>query len=345
MLRSSLLPLGLGLAVLAAGCGGSEPQATRAAASVTEQLPAGRIVFRRYSDAAQTHGAIFTIRTDGTRERRLTNPPVGTSDDKPDWSPDGKQVVFQHCGESIQCSIWTMPATGGKATAVRVHCRLKGGDCDASDPSWTPDGRIVLTLSQGSVRTLGGQDQIQQSEIELVDPRTGHQRTIIALKGWKGDLLTPAMSPDRRTVAYTHSNAIRIKPSAGEALFTVGVDGRGNRRVAPWDLGGGDGPSFSPTGTILFRSHAGHDDNRQSDFWTVRRDGSDLKQLTHFKEGTLVRSASYSPDGDWIVSATDGVGGNADLFAMQANGTGKVFITHTELWDSAPDWSPKEVTR
>ncbi len=344
MPRSPLLPLLLGLAVVAPGCGGSEPQAARPAASVTEQLPAGRIAFRRYSDVAQSHGAIFTIRTDGTGERRLADPPAGTSDDKPDWSPDGKQVVFQQCSDSVGCSVWTVPAAGGNATQVRVRCRLKGGDCDTSDPSFTPDGRIVLTLSQGSVRTLGGQDQIQESAIVLVNPRTGHQRTVIALKGWKGDLLAAAMSPDRRTIAYTHANAVRIEPSAGKALFTVGVDGRGNRRVAPWELGGGDGPSFSPTGTILFRSNE-DDEARQSDFWTVRPDGSHLKQLTHFKEGTLVRSASYSPDGKWIVSATDGVGGNADLFAMHANGTGKVFITRTELWDSAPDWSPKAVTR
>jgi TolB protein len=343
MLRSPLLPLGLGLAVLATGCGGSEPQPTRPAASVTKQLPAGRIAFRRYSDAAKTHGSVYTIKTDGTGERRLNNPPDGSTDDKPDWSPDGKQVVFQHCGEGMPCSVWTVPAAGGRATQVRVHCRLKG-DCDTSDPSFTPDGRIVLTLSQGSVRTLGGQDQIQESAIVLVNPRTGRQRTVIALKGWRGDLLAAAMSPDRRTIAYTHANAVRIEPSAGKALFTVGVDGRGNRQVAPWELGGGDGPSFSPTGTILFRSYE-DDETRQSDFWTVRPNGSDLKQLTHFKEGTLVRSAGYSPDGHWIVSGTDGVGGNADVFAMHADGTGKVFITRTEAWDSAPDWSPRGVSK
>src|SRR4051794_41927713 len=114
MLRSPLLPLAFGLVLAAAGCGGSEPQAARPAAAVSEQLPAGRIVFRRYSDAARTHGSIFTVKTDGTGERRLSNPPDGTSDDKPDWSPDSKQGVFMHCGDAIPCSVWTVPATGGR---------------------------------------------------------------------------------------------------------------------------------------------------------------------------------------------------------------------------------------
>jgi Tol biopolymer transport system component len=46
----------------------------------------------------------------------------------------------------------------------------------------------------------------------------------------------------------------------------------------------------------------------------VRPNGKDLTQLTHYKQGTLVLSTSYSPDGKWIVHATNGVQGNADVF-------------------------------
>ena len=51
-------------------------------------------------------------------------------------------------------------------------------------------------------------------------------------------------------------------------------------------------------------------------------------------------SASYSSDGKWIVHATNGVDGNADVFVMRADGTGNQPVTRTELWDSAPDWGP-----
>jgi Tol biopolymer transport system component len=53
-----------------------------------------------------------------------------------------------------------------------------------------------------------------------------------------------------------------------------------------------------------------------------------------------VLSTSYSPDGDWIVHATNGIDGNADLFVMRADGTDNQRVTRTELWDSAPDWGP-----
>ena len=68
--------------------------------------------------------------------------------------------------------------------------------------------------------------------------------------------------------------------------------------------------------------------------------GTGLRRLTRFKNGTTVLSASYSPDGEWIVYASNGVGGNADLFIMRADGTDNRPLTRTKLWDSAPDWGP-----
>ena len=87
---------------------------------------------------------------------------------------------------------------------------------------------------------------------------------------------------------------------------------------------GGDHPVFSPDGTILFRSYE-HDEAKQSDYWTVRPDGKDLMQLTHYK----------------LVNATNGVEGNADVFVMRADGTGNTPVTHSKLWDSTPDWGPE----
>jgi TolB protein len=55
--------------------------------------------------------------------------------------------------------------------------------------------------------------------------------------------------------------------------------------------------------------------------------------------GRRVLSASYSPDGAWIVHASDGYGG-ADLFVMRADGTDNRRLTSTKWWDSAPDWEP-----
>lgn len=135
-----------------------------------------------------------------------------------------------------------------------------------------------------------------------------------------------------------------MKPARAAALYTVGIDGSANRRITPWKLGGGDHPSFSPQGTILFRSYEDQEPE-QSNLMTVRPGGTGLTQLTHLKDGTLLLSASYSPDGRWIVYASDGVGEGADLHLMRADGTGSRPLTLTRAWDSAPDWGPGTTSR
>jgi TolB protein len=337
LIRPSAVAL-LAVGVLAA-CGSEDGPSTAPAgttAAKPSELPPGRIAFRRWLDDAKTHGAIFTVRTDGAGERQLTNPESG-ADDYPDWSPDGRLIAYQHCADGEPCSVWTVDAAGGEPRQLHVHCRLKG-DCDAASPAWTPDGQLVVTLAQGRVHTLGGQPQIQQSAIEQIDLRTGQQRTIHKRTGWAGDAMDPQVSPDGRTVIYTPLNSARSKPPFAKAIFALDGDGSHHHPVTSWDLGGGDHPVFSPDGLILFRSHE-DDESRQSDFWTVRPDGAGLKQLTHFKEGALVTSASYSPDGAWIVYSSDGDGG-ADLHVMRADGTGQRVLTSTKWWDSAPDWQP-----
>ena len=50
---------------------------------------------------------------------------------------------------------------------------------------------------------------------------------------------------------------------------------------------------------------------------------------------------SFSPDGKSLVFGSTGIGGNADLYIMNADGSGITPITRTAAWESAPAWSPK----
>ena len=346
LVRVSMLAVGLVITVVAAGCGGSGQSPKAGATSgptvaANVELPGGRIAFRRFLDDAQTHGAIFTINLDGSDERQLTDPPVGYVDDQADWSPDGKRVAFERCGEVEPCQVFTVAADGGRPHKVEARCELRP-ICDVANPAWTPDGRLVVTLAQGRERSDPTIDEnwIQQSTVELLDLNNGRQRTIVERRDWTGDANAGAVPPDGRTVIYIRRNSWRSKPAGQQAIFAVNFDGSEHRRLTPWELGGGDHPVFSPDGTILFRSFE-HDETKQSDYWTVRPNGKDLTQLTHYKQGTLVLSTSYSPDGKWIVNATNGVEGNADVFVMRADGTGNTAVTHSKLWDSAPDWGPE----
>lgn len=347
MNSTHLIPaVGLGIVVLAAGCGGTSDPPIGAATSADPSvraaqvdLPAGRIAFRRFLDEAQTHGAIFTANPDGSDEKQITDPPAGYDDNQPDWSPDGRRIAFERCSENKPCSAFTVAADGGHPRKVRARCRLKP-ICDVNSPSWMPDGRLLVGVAQGRERNRGELNQIQQFSVDLIDLARRTQRTIVKRTGWRGDTHTPAASPDGRTIVYKRWNSWRTKPVNGQALYVVDADGSNHHRVTPWRLGAGDHPVFSPDGSkILFRSFE-QQESKQSDFWTVHPEGSGLTQLTNVKPGTLVLSASYSPDGAWIVHATDGVDGNADVFVMRADGTGNQPVTRSKLWDSAPDWGP-----
>ncbi len=78
--------------------------------------------------------------------------------------------------------------------------------------------------------------------------------------------------------------------------------------------------------------------------YTVRKDGTDLRQLTFAHGGTVQYFASsYSPDGRRITFArTPGIGpdGNADVYTMNVDGTHVRRVTNNALWDSRPDWGP-----
>jgi TolB protein len=331
------------MALTDSACGGAgdDPAAsksTEADKSSARDLPPGRFAFRRFLDDAQTQGAVFTIKTDGSGEKQITHPPTGTVDDQPDWSPDGKRLAFERCSDQTGCVAMVVPSQGGQPRPVKMKCRLSGG-CDASAPAWTPDGRLVIELAQGTEKVTGEARQIQRQSLELVDLSTRAQRTIVKQDNWSGGQVGPTVSADGRTVVYTRENSWLAKPAFAAALYSVGIDGSGNRRITPFELGGGDRPAFSPDGVVFFRSYDG-DDARQSDYWTVKPNGEALAQLTHVKKGTLVLSGSYSPDGQWIVHASDGAGGAADLYVMKADGSENRPFTRTKAWDSAPDWGP-----
>jgi Tol biopolymer transport system component len=63
---------------------------------------------------------------------------------------------------------------------------------------------------------------------------------------------------------------------------------------------------FSPDRMILCRSYE-HDETKQSDYWTVRPNGKDVTQLTHYKAGHARSLKLLLPDGKWIVHAANGV--------------------------------------
>jgi TolB protein len=312
----------------------------------------GRIAFRRFLDFDQTTGAIFTTRPDGTRERQVTHPESGDVDRNPDVSPDGRRIVFQREGEMMS-DIFVVNSDG---TGLRQltntaypegNCLPESGECNGA-PAWSPDGRwIVFNRAYGPVVD----DLVETQALFVMRANGTHVRQLTQLDppatGATGEDSEPQFSPDGTRVLFQRVNVRTAKPDGGVALWIRNLRTGAEHRITPYRLHAGDTPDWSPNGKkILFHDNWDIPDGN-ANLYTVRPDGTHLKQLTFLDDGvTRYLGSSFSPDGKWItVGKRPSTGGpelnTADVVIMRANGKGERLVTRTELYDSYPDWGPE----
>lgn len=310
----------------------------------------GRIAFRRFLNLERTTGAVFTIEPDGSDERQITRPPQGFVDRNPDVSPDGRRIAFER--EGVDCGpacvfdeIFVVDADGSNLTQLTrnppdTDCD-HGGACNGS-PAWSPNGKqIAFRRASGPIID----DLIEELGIYVMNSDGSNVRQITQKeRPALGEDTDPQWSPDGRKLVFQRNNVRTATPTDGVALWTVNLRSGRERRVTPFDLRAGDTPDWSPDGQrILFHSNLDGPDTISANLYTIRADGTDVRQLT-FAEGGVTQylGSSYSPDGKMITFGrrpeTGGVA--ADVFVMRVDGTNVQPVTRTVLYDSYPDWGP-----
>ena len=316
----------------------------------------GRIAFERYRFSDKPLWAeIWVTNPDGTGERRITHAPRGYLDRGPDWSPDSSRIAFNRCApDDGRCTLWVVKPDGNDERMLSPSCRQ-----GVSDPSSCPDDSFPAYSPDGHHLAFGRFDGAEDS-IVIADTNLRHPRQVFSFGHSRGapDVGNPAWSPDGKRIAFVVSNAngTKYKPVNGIAISIVNADGTGLHRLTPWKLRAGAGPEgidWSPDGTrILFRTHPHAGTDAGGNLYTIRPDGSGLRQLTHFEPydtapGAL-RTGSYSPDGSSILFATyhgavtvsPSSSNLPDVFVMSADGTDVRPVTRARNWDGDPDWGP-----
>jgi TolB protein len=101
--------------------------------------PLGNLIVYQSAAGNIDHAVTFTIRPDGTRERRLPLFLGGGS--YPSWSPDGRKLAFAH-GDHLAILDLASGRTQQLPGCPRGTCY---GD---AFPAWSPDGRKIAFLRE-----------------------------------------------------------------------------------------------------------------------------------------------------------------------------------------------------
>jgi Tol biopolymer transport system component len=127
-------------------------------------------------------------------------------------------------------------------------------------------------------------------------------------------------------------------------LFVMNADGTNQTLLLENPLSAEDwiwmgGPArWSPDGEkILFKTYSTVDD-LSGKIWVVNSDGSNPQVLLDFPDADE-GAAAWSPDGTKIAFSSD-IGGDHDLYVMNADGTNVQALTDNNSDDGSASWSP-----
>ncbi len=343
-LRASLASLALVLAM--SGCSaltGTSTPSPHPAATLPAP-PAGQLVYRRYLDSAQTTGALFVSDTAGSHEVQVTQPGENETDGDPDWSPDGKRIVFDKlldAGSSHEVhEVAIMNADGTGVTVLTAGAPAQDTVIPGFDdfPVFSPDGaRIVYEEASGTANDVG----IEHSSIRVMNADGTGSQLVLAFPEFTTGVGGLAWSPDGKQILYGLINSPAESPANGRSFFLVGVDGTGNHQLgSDWTAGDDGNPSWSAaSNTIVFRV-AADEETGIGNYFQISPDGTGLKQVTHYPNTLLGHKVTISPDGKWISYGIANSKGVLHVAIARIDGTAARVLRPKTLDTSYPDWSP-----
>lgn len=262
------------------------PQLTNGPSSVAWSPDSREVV---YSMA----GSLWRQRIDSTTAKQLTDGPG--YDYQPDWSPDGKSVVYVEYQKNAM-ELWLLDLTTGETK------QLTNGGAVNVEPRWSPDGRqIVFVSTSYHKRFHVFRANVQDGKLENVVRMTGETKSDLRRYYYSAydTEINPVWTRDGKSILFI-SNRGHIHGTGGFWLMKAepGAEAREiHYEETNWDAR----PDFSPDGSrMVYSSYLG---GEWHNLWVMPGNGGDAFPLTyHNWDSGNVR---WSPDGKTLAFITN----------------------------------------
>lgn len=309
---------------------GPRTEAPRETCRPSGSMPAGSASVGITGRIAYSSDDVRVTSIDGTNDQAVVTTEADEFD--PSWSPDGRKLAFR---------LAPGPGLGNAADIAVVDvatCQVTNLTNLSSaynwSPAWSPDGTTIAFASHR------GTDRDQN--LYLMDTDGENVRSLTTGRS-EGEY--PAWSPDGRQIAFAcyqgGGTAPGEVPDYDICLIDVGTGAIVNLTKSPsYEMY----PAWSPRGDqIAFHSDrdaprpsgapAGED--RDSDIFVMRPDGSELTNLTR-DAATRDLYPTWSPDGSAIAFTTYP---ESFIEIIESDGTGRRALPPTIRGDF-PAWAP-----